>query len=121
MTSETTNTRKIYLIVISAISAVVFLVSMAVTLTAAVSLINPTNSTYPQTMTDYRERFARWEDGQKVGYEYTEDEMQTMFEEERALNLSIQKTNTVNTLIVSLLLVLLSGGIWLVHGKQLKA
>ncbi len=125
MTNETTNgtsnTRRIYLIVISAITAVVFLISIAVALSAAVSLINPTNVTYPQTIADYRERYARWEDGQKVGYEFSEDELQTMFEEERALNLKVQKTSTTNTLIVSLLLVILSGGIWLAHGKQLKA
>ncbi len=121
MTNETTNARKTYLIVISAITAVVFLISIAVALTAAIFLINPTNSTYPQAMSDYRERFAKWEDGQKVGYEYTEEEMRTMFEEERAVNLGIQKKITVNVLGVCLLLVLLSGGIWFAHSKQLKA
>lgn len=116
------KTKRIYLSIVACISIVAVLISMTFFITGVVNLVNPNDNFYPRTLSEYKERFVKWdeENNKKIGYEYSEDEMRVMFEEERALEIKIRKTNFINQSIISGLILVISGFLWLSHWDKLK-
>ena len=122
MQDKPDKTKKIYLAGVAFISVITFLISLTIFATGVVNLANPSDNIYPRTLVDYKERFVKWDNdtGERIGYQYSEEEMKTMFEEERRIERSVQKTRSINQVVVSGLVLALSCFLWVSHWHKLK-